>query len=131
MDRSREARNEAALMLDNVAQINSSLSDGVREISQCGREIDASVAEAIRALQFEDITTQSLSGANIHLDRLANINQEAQKLLHFHADLPDSEWIGALQRISQRIREQRGQWETPPRLPVSQQNMSTGSIELF
>jgi len=131
MDRSREARNEAALMLDNVAQINASLSEGVREISQCGREIDASVADAVRALQFEDITAQSLSGANIHLDRLATINQEAQKLLRCHAEVPDSEWIDALHRISSRIREQRGQWETPPRLPVSQQNMGTGTVELF
>jgi len=131
MDRSREARNEAALMLDNVAQINASLGDGVREISDCGRAIDASVAEAVRALQFEDITAQSLSGANIHLDRLAAINQEAQKLLRCHADVPDSEWIEALQRVSNRIRDQRSHWETPPRLPVSQQNMGTGSIELF
>jgi len=133
MDRSREARNEAALMLDNVAQINATLGEGVREISECGRAIDASVTEAVRALQFEDITTQSLSGANIHLDRLAAINQEAlslQKLLRGHG-VPDSEWIGTFQRIASRIREQRSHWETPPRLPVSQQNMGTGSVELF
>jgi len=134
MDRSREARNEAALMLDNVAQINASLGDGVREISECGREIDASVAEAIRALQFEDIATQSLSGANVHLDRLAAINQEAvslQRLLRGHDQVPDSEWINTLQRFSARIREHRSQWENPPRLPVSQQNMGTGTVELF
>jgi len=134
MDRSLEARSEAALMLDNVAQINASLGEGVREISQCGRAIDASVAEAVRALQFEDITTQSLSGANIHLDRLAAINQEAvslQKLLRGHLNVSDSEWIQTLQRIAARIREQRSHWETPPRLPVSQQNMGTGTVELF
>ncbi|KAG1256778.1 hypothetical protein G6F68_009613 [Rhizopus microsporus] len=33
MDRSREARQEAAAMLDNVAQINASLGDGMREVS--------------------------------------------------------------------------------------------------
>jgi len=122
MDRSREARNEVALMFDNVAQINASLGEGVREVS-----------EAVRALQFEDITTQSLSGANVHLDRLAAINQEAlglQKLLRGHG-VPDSEWIGTFQRIAARIREQRSHWETPPRLPVSQQNMGTGAVELF
>jgi len=133
MDRAREARSEAALMLDNVAKINATLDEGVREISQCGREIDASVAEAVRALQFEDITTQSLSGANVHLDRLAAIHQEAvslQKLLRGHA-VPDCEWIGTFQRIAARIREQRSHWENPPHLPVNQQNMGTGTVELF
>jgi len=134
MDRSREARHEVAMMLDNVAQINSSLGDGVREISECGRAIDASVGEAVRALQFEDITTQALSGANVHLDRLTAINQEAlglQKLLRSRDHVPLEQWMDALYRFAARIREQRGQWETPPRLPVSQQNMGTGSIELF
>jgi len=134
MDRSREARSEAALMLDNVAQVNAALGEGVREISQCGRAIDASVNEAVRALQFEDITTQALSGANLHLDRLAAINQEAlglQKLMREHDQVPEREWRQTLHRLSSRIREHRSQWETPPRLPVAQQNMDQGTVELF
>ncbi|WP_430347316.1 hypothetical protein [Stenotrophomonas sp. NRRL B-14846] len=73
MDRSREARQEAAAMLDNVAQINASLGDGMREVSECARSIDGSVAEAVRALQFEDIATQALGGVHTHLDRLTAI----------------------------------------------------------
>ncbi len=76
-------RQEAA-MLDNVAQINASLGDGMREVSECARAIDGSVAEAVRALQFEDIATQALGGVH-HLDRLTAINREAvalQELLH-------------------------------------------------
>ncbi|MFX5081100.1 hypothetical protein ABTC36_19845, partial [Acinetobacter baumannii] len=73
MDRSREARHEAASMLDSVAAINASLGDGMREISECGRAIDGSVAEAVRALQFEDIATQARGGVHTHLDRLGAI----------------------------------------------------------
>jgi len=134
MDRSSEARNEVAAMMDSVTQINASLGDGVREISECGRAIDASVAEAVRALQFEDITTQALTGASVHLDRLTAINQEAlglQKLLRIRDHVPPEEWINTLQRLASRIREQRGQWEIPPRLPVSQQSMGSGTVELF
>ena len=60
LDRSREARAEAAEMLEQVAAINHSLGDGMHEISSCGKVIDSTVAEAVRALQFEDITTQAL-----------------------------------------------------------------------
>ncbi|MCP6357392.1 hypothetical protein NL446_26435, partial [Klebsiella pneumoniae] len=80
MDRARSARGEAASMLERVEGINRSLGNGMREISDCGRAIDGSVAEAVRSLQFEDIATQALGAANVHLDRLSSINREAVAL---------------------------------------------------
>ncbi len=134
LDRSREARAEAANMLNQVAAINSSLGDGMREISQCGQAIDLSVAEAVRALQFEDIATQSLGSAVTHLDRLTAINREAvalQELLHRGGNVMDSELMSALRSIGKRLQEQRNEWERPPHKPVAQQNMGAGTVELF
>ena len=134
LDRSREARAEAAQMLQNVAAINSSLGDGMREISECGRAIDGSVAEAVRALQFEDIATQALGGAHVHLDRLDAINREAlalQDLLHRSNGAGDEDLLRALQRLGQRLRDLRGEWEAPPHKPVAQQTMGAGTVELF
>ena len=134
MDRSREARHEAAAMLDNVAAINASLGDGMREISECGRAIDGSVAEAVRALQFEDIATQTLGGVHTHLDRLGTINREAvalQELLHRNGGVFDGELVNALQRTGSRLRELRSEWERPPHKPVTQQSMGAGTVELF
>ena len=134
MDRSREARQEAAAMVDSVAQINASLGDGMREVSECARAIDASVAEAVRALQFEDIATQSLGGVHVHLDRLTAINREAmslQELLHRNGGALDEEMVVALQRTGSRLREMRVEWERPPHKPVAQQSMGAGTVELF
>ena len=134
LDRSREARAEAAQMLQNVAAINASLGDGMREISDCGRAIDGSVAEAVRALQFEDIATQALGGAHVHLDRLDTINREAmalQDLLQRSNGANDAELLRALQKLGQRLRELRGEWEQPPHKPVTQQSMGAGTVELF
>ncbi len=134
MDRSREARIEAAAMLDNVAAINASLGEGMREISECGRAIDGSVAEAVRALQFEDIATQALGGVHTHLDRLGAINREAvalQELLHRNGGDLDGELVTALQRTGGRLRDLRGEWERPPHKPVTQQSMGAGTVELF
>ena len=119
-------------MLDRVEVINRSLSNGMREISECGRSIDGSVAEAVRSLQFEDIATQALGAANVHLERRASINREAvalQELLHRpHHDV---EVQRALSQIAQRIATMRGEWERPPHKPVMQQSMDAGSVELF
>jgi methyl-accepting chemotaxis protein len=134
LDRSREARAEAAQMLQNVAAINASLGEGMREISDCGRAIDGSVAEAVRALQFEDIATQALGGAHVHLDRLDAINREAmalQDLLQRSNGACDADMLRALQRLGQRLADLRGEWEVPPHKPVSQQNLGAGTVELF
>ncbi|NYZ64330.1 methyl-accepting chemotaxis protein [Luteimonas deserti] len=134
LDRSREARAEAAGMLEQVATINRSLGDGMREISECGRSIDASVTEAVRALQFEDIATQALGGVHTHLERLNAINREAielQDLLRRNGGVFDEELTKALQRIGQRLRELRTTWERPPHKPVTQDSMGAGTVELF
>ncbi|TWI02824.1 methyl-accepting chemotaxis protein [Luteimonas cucumeris] len=134
LDRSREARGEAASMLNQVSAINSSLSEGMREIAQCGGAIDASVAEAVRALQFEDIATQSLGSAHTHLDRLTAINHEAlalQELLHRNDGMPDADLVSSLKQIGTRLRDRCSEWEKPPHKPVAQQNMGVGTVELF
>ena len=134
LDRSREARAEAAGMLSQVAAINASLGDGMREVSMCGHAIDASVADAVRSLQFEDIATQSLGSAVTHLERLATINKEAvalQELLHRSGGATDNELLSALRLIGNRLRDQRTEWERPPHKPVAQQNMGAGTVELF
>ncbi len=134
LDRSREARGEAANMLTQVSAITASLGDGMREIAQCGQAIDLSVAEAVRSLQFEDIATQSLGSALTHLDRLTAINHEAvslQELLHRSGSVTDTELMSSLHHIGNRLRDQRGEWERPPHKAVAQQNMGVGTVELF
>ncbi|HZX78853.1 methyl-accepting chemotaxis protein [Lysobacter sp.] len=133
MDRSRGARAEAAAMLERVDGINRGLGNGMREIADCGRAIDGSVAEAVRSLQFEDIATQALGAATTHLDRLSAINREAtalHQLLH-RADRADAEVRQTLQQLGQRIAAMRTEWERPPHKPVMQQSMDAGSVELF
>ena len=132
LDRSRGARQEAAAMLERVDGINRGLGNGMREIADCGRAIDGSVAEAVRSLQFEDIATQALGAANLHLERLSAINTEATTLHELlHRDHHDDEVQAALKRLVQRIGQMRGEWERPPHKPVMQQSMDAGSVELF
>ena len=132
LDRSRGARAEAAAMLERVDGINRGLGNGMREIAECGRAIDGSVAEAVRSLQFEDIATQALGAANLHLERLSAINQEATALHDLlHRSHHDSEVKQALGKLVQRIGQMRSEWERPPHKPGMQQSMDAGSVELF
>jgi methyl-accepting chemotaxis protein len=115
MDRFREARQEAAAMLDNVAQINASLGDGMRKCPSAPVRSMAAWPKPC-APKFEDIATQALGGVHTHLDRLTAINREAvalQELLHRNGGVFDEEIATALQRTGSRLRELRSEWGTP------------------
>ncbi len=108
------------------------LGNGMREIAECGRAIDGSVAEAVRSLQFEDIATQALGAANLHLERLSAINRKRPPCRTCcTARHHDSEVKQALGKLVQRIGQMRSEWERPPHKPVMQQSMDAGSVELF
>ncbi|MGH8077360.1 MAG: methyl-accepting chemotaxis protein, partial [Lysobacter sp.] len=128
LDRSCSARVEAAAMLKRVDGINCSLRHGMREIAACGSAIDASVADAVRLLQFEDIAAQSLTAASMHLDRLGTIN-EATTL---REPLDRSGGGGhSLDRLGQGNTLMRSESKRPPHKPVRQRSMDAGSVELF
>jgi methyl-accepting chemotaxis protein len=134
ISRSQEAKHESSRLMQQVTSMNSALSQGIQEISQAGRAIDGAVADAVRSLQFEDIATQALTAALVHLSRLQAINNEAtalQELLHRNGGPRDAEMLAALHAIAKRVREYRSEWEKPPHKPVSQVDMGSGSIELF
>ena len=46
-----------------------------------------------------------------------------------HTAAPDD--LDALQRVGNRLRDMRVEWERPPHKPVAQQSMGAGTVELF
>lgn len=133
-NRSRDARDESGRLLQQVASMNTAMARGMQDISRYGSAIDGSVAEAVRSLQFEDITSQSLNTALSHLDRLDAINTEAtalQDLLHRSRGPRDAALHHALKQLAERIRQLRGDWQRPAHKPVSQRSMDAGTVELF
>ena len=134
LDRVRAARSESAAMLERVDGIHRSLGNSIRDIADCGRAIDASVAEAVRSLQFEDIVTQALGSAERHLERLEAINRDAtglQQTLALSGGASASRKLDALNNLHRRLRELRDAWEPVPHKPVSQVDMGAGSVDLF
>jgi len=134
ISRSQEAKHESARLMQQVSTMNTALSTGIQEISGAGRAIDSAVAEAVRSLQFEDIATQALGSALVHMERLQAINREAtalQELLHRTGGPRSEELLDALRAIAKRVRDYRGEWERPPHKPVTQMDMGSGSIDLF
>lgn len=134
-NRSRDARDESDRLLQQLAGMNTAMTNGMTNISKHGVSIDSSVVlDAVRSLQFEDIVTQSLDTVARHLDRLDAINNEAsalQELLRKSGGARDADIEHALQALADRIKQLHGASRQPVHKAVTQQIMDTGSVELF
>ena len=123
----------AGVLLPQVEAVDEALAEGMKLVGECGEQVQASVATAVRSLQFEDIATQALTAANGHLERLQAINRDATVLhdeLARAADHPEAVQH-ALEDFTRRLREQRDAWVKPLHKPVSQVNLDSGTVELF
>ena len=133
VNRSRDAKNEVSRLLGQLQTMNDAMAVGMREVAGCNEAIDRSVGEAVRSLQFEDISTQALGSADVHLQRLTAINREAVSLQEMlsRSSGADETVMRAIEQLSSRLREMRDQWQKPVHKPVSQVAMDSGSVELF
>jgi methyl-accepting chemotaxis protein len=112
-DASNQARDESARLLRQVEDLNTGLTSGIREVSSSREHIAQAVGQAVRCLQFEDITTQALSAAERHLRRLDAIHAEGS---------------GAAPAAASSGGEN---WRMPAHKPVAQVSMESGAVELF
>mgnify|MGYP000123712164 FL=1 len=127
---SEEAQAGTSRLIGHVQTIHNTLSETLNEAQGSTQRIGQTVAEAVRSLQFEDISTQALTAADVHLTRLEEIERETRALdaLRLKAD---RDCVPELTRLTQRVRELRGRVAVPPHKPVSQVAMQVGEVELF
>lgn len=98
---------EIAELQTRLAALNHSLLTELQGLRGGREQMNASVAQAVRCLQFEDIAAQALAAAQAHLARLAHASED-----------------GASHRAGASAAR-------PLHKPVSQQTMDPGSVELF
>ena len=87
-------------------------------LAELAPELDNSVGNAVRALQFEDMSNQALNTA---INNLGNITELRHEL----------DGIDTPQLLLERIRQRQLQWQELRHRPVSQTSIDEGSIELF
>ncbi|MDP3858373.1 MAG: methyl-accepting chemotaxis protein [Stagnimonas sp.] len=131
---SRKAQQEMAGVLGQVEALNSSMEAGMKELSESGQHIATAVGEAVRCLQFEDISTQALSAAANHIGRVQDMALESEGLHRLMAEAPskDAEQRRAdVDRWHRQAESRIREWQTPQHKAVLQGSMDSGSVDLF
>jgi len=87
-------------------------------LAEMGPELDSTVANAVRALQFEDVSRQALEAATVRLTNLKSLRDALRT-----ADDP--------QPFAGRLAALRSDWMESQRRSVEQTSMDAGAVELF
>lgn len=114
-------------MLGEMAGLNTFLSERVEGLSALGGEIGIATEEAVRSLQFQDITSQALASMHHNIGALNKISEASSRVIVRGELAPIA--MAELCEICIAIRDealQRNNGRT-----VSQQDMDEGEIELF
>lgn len=124
------AKNRVENMLQSVQGYNESIDNGVTEISTVTDQISASVAIAVRSLQFEDVVTQVVEYSSEHAKRLdALVSRLSEKISALPAD--QNAQHNLIEHLQQEINQISSEWESPLNKAVNQSSMETGDIEMF
>jgi len=114
-------------MLGHMVEINEYLGNRIQQASSIGSEIDQAVGNAVRSLQFEDISSQALRSMHANLTAFAEVVELLDMQGCSHEQMPERlqaliECCRRLQQTAESSKEGR---------TVSQQSMDEGEVELF
>jgi methyl-accepting chemotaxis protein len=120
---SQQARQQVGDLLGQIERVDRNLGEGMREISAAGEQLGRAVGQAVRCLQFEDISLQALVAADTHARRLSQVQGETVRVAGGKAPAALADASAGGKALPD--------WREPPHKPVAQMNMDEGSVELF
>lgn len=123
-----ETKERVGTMLTNVGEMDTFISQRVDSLSQLGGQLDLSIGNAIRSLQFEDISSQALSSLHHNIHTLNQIADHIDQVT-FNDMSQMEEQLEKLLQCCRILREQ-GLQRNEART-VSQVDLDEGDVELF
>ncbi len=118
-------------MMAEVAKINDTIAANLNQVSSLTSQIEANVGDAVRALQFEDMTRQLVDYIQSNTTHFQALTDEMRVGLGFLQTGDASSWIRELQAGKRRLQEMQRQWREAGTKAVRQESMEEGEIELF
>jgi methyl-accepting chemotaxis protein len=121
-------------MMEGLSNMNHSISSRLGDVSEIIRDIDYNVSNAIRSLQFEDITRQLVEQVQNHLD---NLNSMARTTQNSTVDmmstpvLSSEDYARRMEDLRKIIHEERERIETTRMHRVKAASMDAGDVDLF
>ena len=127
MTKTLETKAKISEMTESVGDINGQMQQTIDALAAMSDQMDEAVASAVRSLQFEDITTQSLQSVSGNIEQFNAISIELKMLAQNDQSIEYQ--LEHIKAVCGSVREQAS--KTKEHRTVSQEGMEEGEIELF
>lgn len=135
MSMSLNSKDHLSDLMKDIDDINVDVAQKLNEVSAVSEELNVDVGNAVRSLQFEDISRQLLE----HMEhRIQSLSQMIGCITQFESDMveimvsPDAQQqMPYLERIEQLRVQLNTIMLTVRETPVTQEGMDEGEVELF
>ena len=128
MKTSIESQDEIKTALSAIDKMDSYFSHTIKEVADIAVQIESVIANTIRVLQFEDITTQVLSEASDRSQRISNITNEIHSAVIHKITGSSVEYINAVRKGVNKV---RGIWKNEHGSVVGSNNLDETEVDLF
>lgn len=118
-------------MMANIAIMNDSIAQKITEVSGLSNQVEASVGNAVRGLQFEDMASQMVDFLSSNTLHFKAMSDEVHIGLGLFKVGDNIVWINELEQGITRLNEMKQQWSVKERKAVSKSTMAEGEIDLF
>ena len=118
-------------MMVDIANMNEHLAQKLNLVSGITGQIEANVNDAVRALQFEDMSRQLLEYLQVKTLHFQTMTDEVRMGLSSFKIADADTWTRELEDGVKRFQDMQQQWQKQENKAVAQGSIDEGEIELF
>lgn len=118
-------------MMSDISVMNDKLSRSIEEISNLNKKIEHSVNDAVRGLQFEDMSRQLIEYLQANIQNFRALIDEIHVGLGVFKTTDRASWEVQLNEGVERLAEMKVRWRAKTNKAVSQSSVAEGDVELF
>jgi methyl-accepting chemotaxis protein len=121
-------------VMEDLVEMNRSIGDRLSNVSSMITEVDYNVSQAIRSLQFEDITRQLVEQVQHHLDNLnglASLVHRSTEEMMAQQMVSSEDYRARMEVLRSKIHQERERIESTRMRRVKAASMDAGDVDLF
>ncbi|MBL1261609.1 MAG: chemotaxis protein [Thiotrichaceae bacterium] len=132
MNMAISAKSRVDMMLEEVGNMNSRVSENLCEVSLISDNINNNVNQAVRGLQFEDIVSQQIDSSQKYLEKLKVFSND---ILGSISELDtigsDVTYEASINALKSKLKDSRSKLNHERDKPAHQESIVEGEVELF
>jgi methyl-accepting chemotaxis protein len=125
------SKDKIDMMMANITVMNAKVAKSISEVSQLTENVELSVNDAVRGLQFEDMCRQLIEFLQNNTQHFQAMADEVAIGMGVFKTTDSMNWENQLSEGTKRLQEMQHQWRRQSSKVVSQSTVDEGDVELF